>query len=224
MRLVAVRSAALVLAAFVSVHCGGVEAAPSAGDGGPAHDSAPGVDAGGDAAHPGPLPPPTNHRPAPVGCSTTRPPGINEDAGAGVDAGGEGPCTNDSQCTAGTNGRCTPPQHNGFPTCQYDQCFTDSQCGKGGVCECGQPDGQGRDPNTCLNGNCSVDSDCGPGGYCSPSYDTTCGAYDGVVGYYCHTAGDLCTNDEQCTGEGAGYCAYQPTTGHWACDYGFCAG
>ena len=83
--------------------------------------------------------------------------------------------------------------------------------------------------DVCLAGNCTVDSDCGSGGYCSPSYGTSCGAYGGVVGYFCHTAKDQCTNDDQCVDSGSGYsetgyCGYQPTTGQWTCFYSFCAG
>jgi hypothetical protein len=157
---------------------------------------------------------PANHRPTSVGCSMVRPPGLQ----SAVPSGG---CASDSQCTGGQNGRCTPARTE--PICTYDSCFTDTDCG-GGVCECGGPDGVGRSANICLGGNCTVDPDCGPGGYCSPSYGTSCGAYGGVAGYFCHTAEDQCNNDDQCVDAGAGYCAYQPTTGSWACVYSFCAG
>jgi hypothetical protein len=92
------------------------------------------------------------------------------------------------------------------------------------VCECGGSAAEGRYANVCLAGNCTVDSDCGSGGYCSPSYGTSCGAYGGVAGYFCHTAEDQCTNDNQCVEGGTGYCGYQPTTNQWTCIYSFCAG
>jgi hypothetical protein len=215
------RTSALCLVAVSAAACGGTVTGSST-DAGPGGDGA----AQDRAAPPDTgLPPPTQHRPSAVGCSMSRPPGDNSDAGASFDGGADGPCHSDSECTAGKNGRCTPSEHNGFATCEYDTCFTDADCGKDGVCECGQAAGVGRYPNTCLTGNCAVDSDCGSGGYCSPSYDTSCGAYDGTVGYYCHTPKDECTNDDQCsTTMGPGYCAWEPTVNHWACFYAVCAG
>jgi Cys-rich repeat protein len=199
--------------ALSGIHCGGT-VEKGIVDGGPAEGGP------ADGAPPPKLPVPTNHRPTAPACPTTRPPGENLDSGIM----GFG-CTNDSQCTAGKNGRCTPSGHNAGPSCEYDTCFTDADCAKGDVCECGGPAGTGRYANTCLPGNCRVDADCGSGGYCSPSYGTSCGAYGGIVGYYCHTAKDQCDNDNQCTeGGAAGYCGYQPTTGNWTCIYSFCAG
>ena len=168
-----------------------------------------------------PAPAPTSHRPTAAACPSTRGPGVNDDAGLPVGAGAQ--CTSDSQCTAGKNGRCTAGG-NAAPICTYDACFTDSDCPKGDVCACGQESGSGREPNVCLEGNCTVDSDCGAGGYCSPSYGTTCGAFLGVVGYYCHTPHDQCTNDNQCTAMPGGYCGWQPTSDIWTCFYGLCAG
>jgi hypothetical protein len=213
---------ALALALFGALHCGGTQLGSTA-DSGPKSDAG----SGSDGSQPGPppdgLPPPANHRPSPVACSSTRPPGLNTDAGPGFDAGVDTPCTHDSECTAGKNGRCTPSEHNGFATCEYDQCASDQDCPKSEVCECGQAANTGRYPNVCLPGNCRVDADCGSGGYCSPSFGTMCGSYGGIVGYFCHTAKDECTNDDECT-DGPGYCALQPTTGAWTCFYSVCAG
>jgi hypothetical protein len=149
---------------------------------------------------------------------------VNEDAGLGFDSGLNGVCLIDSQCTTGENPRCTPSGGNARPSCQSDACFADTDCPKGNVCECGGSAGVGRFANVCLAGNCSVDSDCGSDGYCSPSYGTSCGAYGGIVGYFCHTAHDQCTNDDECVDGGAGYCAFQPATNRWTCFYSFCAG
>jgi hypothetical protein len=83
--------------------------------------------------------------------------------------------------------------------------------------------------NTCIHSNCRVDSDCASG-YCSPSVSPECGPFYGILGYYCHSCDDTCTNDSECVQTGSngqpvkGYCAYQPTVGHWACGFGFCAG
>jgi hypothetical protein len=79
--------------------------------------------------------------------------------------------------------------------------------------------------NQCLPGDCRTDADC-KGGYCSPTYDTTCGSYDGWVGFYCHGPSDDCTNDSDCVnaqGQG-GYCAFGKEVGKWICAYGICAG
>ncbi|HEY8075136.1 MAG TPA: hypothetical protein VIF62_13525, partial [Labilithrix sp.] len=109
----------------------------------------------------------------------------------------------------------------------YDECFADSDCGSGKVCECGQAIGSGstqRTGNACLAGNCRIDGDCGAGSFCSPTYDTSCGPYNGTVGYYCHTPTDECTNDDQCSDGGFGYCAYDPMKSHWVCEHSICAG
>jgi hypothetical protein len=214
------RLASLLPLSFLlgAVHCSGATLAEPTGDSGAPDSGTP---------HPPPPGVPTNHRPSPPTCPTARPPGINSDAGV-PDAGlPTGNCSRDADCTQGTNGRCLPPQHNAAGDyCTYDACATDSDCGSGKLCECGTGDGTyGRTGNACLPGNCRVDSDCaGGGGFCSPTYDTSCGAYSGTVGYYCHTASDTCTNDSDCTEGGAGYCAWQPAVGKWACSYGFCAG
>jgi hypothetical protein len=80
-------------------------------------------------------------------------------------------CKQDSDCTAGTNGRCNtePSPVAGAPlVCSYDACSTDSDCG-GAPCDC-RPSGASGSANTCVaKGGCALDSDCGPGGSCSPS-------------------------------------------------------
>ncbi|HEY8090314.1 MAG TPA: hypothetical protein VIF09_20775 [Polyangiaceae bacterium] len=203
-----------------TAHCSTSAANAGPGDAGP--DGAVVGEGGGDDG-PLDLPPPVDHRPVATQCDTTRPPGIDSDAG-GTGFG----CTNDSQCAdAGTNGRCTPSGHNAGPLCTADACATDADCGAGKVCECGASlgAGQGRFANTCLPGDCRVDADCGAGGYCSPTWDTTCGSYNGIVGYYCHTPSDDCTSDTQCVDAGGpGYCAWGATVSKWICAYGFCAG
>jgi hypothetical protein len=117
-------------------------------------------------------------------------------------------------------------------TCSYDECVIDTDCGAGKLCECGVSLGTNgsdgtpmRSGNRCMPGDCRIDADCGANGFCSPTLDTTCGPYDGLVGYYCHTPNDECTNDDQCKdGGGPGYCAREPTAGKWICAHAFCAG
>lgn len=145
------------------------------------------------------LPVPKNHRAAAEACTADRPAGTT---GAGPD---EGECLADADCTAGTNGRCI--QDLGKPrACSYDECATDDDCGGGSVCECRNP--AKHDANVCVHGNCRTDADCGEGGYCSPSAVTldpfcTEGVPIGSVGYFCHTAGDECTDDDECTSTSA---------------------
>jgi len=184
-------------------------------------DATPGVDAGGggDAGTPGDggafdagmtvTGMPRVHRAAPVGCPTER------GAGTATPIAGE-ECSMDSDCTAGTNGRCLVSTGGARRnSCSYDQCSMDSAC-MGQVCDC-RPSATSSAPNRCLGGDCVVDADCGAGGYCSPSvgFDSVNYPY---VGYYCHTAADTCLDDEDCAAMGAtARCAYDPTTSRWAC-------
>ncbi len=228
--------------------CGNTALAPADAGGPTSPDAVAVVDAGPDAVSPeagglrqdsgssdatppspegGSLPPPTNHRPTAVACSTTRPP-ANDPPDAGPAPPGF--CNSDSQCTAsdaGTNGRClSPPAEE--PQCTYDSCAVDVECA-GSVCECGVPfAGQGRYPNQCVpRGTCTIDSDCGAGGFCSPTFGPCGGQGSGqaglgppvLAGYYCHTPLDACTNDDQCPGTNTdpGFCAWQPLLASWAC-------
>ena len=168
---------------------------------------------GGDAAPP-PIVFPTQHRPDAVACPSVRPPSI-EDAGVPMDAGFSGSCNVDSDCTQGKNGRCM--RLRGPAVCTYDGCVQDSDCPNGGVCQCESTG------NRCVDANCGTDGQCAGRG-CSPTFDTSCGAYDGIRGYYCHTAKDTCVNDTDCKEGGPGYCAFDTTVGHWACAYAMCAG
>jgi hypothetical protein len=124
-------------------------------------------------------------------------------------------CSGDSQCTAGTNGRCV--ESGGgvlYCACTYDTCSGDAACPTGQTCAChGSPYDNGG--NTCVSGNCRVDSDCeGGAGYCSPAYATMgCG---GLAGYYCHTPQDQCVNDGDC-GSGGYVCTYATSSARWTC-------
>ena len=208
---------------------------PSASDGGGETGS---VDGSPDAQACGTLAP-VNHR-ATEGsaCPNDRAPG-GVPAMCVVDGGPPpgGDCQQDSDCTAGINGRCI--QLRGcYMVCSYDECFQDSDCAGNVPCKC-RDSASSTDSNWCLiHSNCRIDDDCGPGGYCSPSQlggcirmcTVACGAathcYAGTTevpcwcgqscgdGYFCHRAGDTCTNDCECTGDSA--CTHQPAGG-WAC-------
>jgi predicted small secreted protein len=166
---------------------------------------------------------PVQHRPTATSCAMTRAPGPGNVAA--------GTCKQDSDCmdsSMGQNGRCVFSRIGG--SCSYDTCFDDSTC-MGKVCLC-RPAGQATatpEANHCLaEGNCRTDSDCGAGKACSPSFGS-CGAYLGVVSYYCHTPLDTCVDDADCTGTdgglpGPGYCMFSPQGGMWLCSYGQCVG
>ena len=99
-------------------------------------------------------------------------------------------------------------------TCSYDECFTDSDCGKGSICQCRVPI-DGSAANYCTKpSTCVTDTDCGKGGYCSPSQaHEWCNAF-----YVCHTAEDECINDSDC-GQGT-HCDFSASLRHWACSDG----
>jgi hypothetical protein len=146
---------------------------------------------------------PLDHRDAGVSCPQQR-------ASSLPDGGGGRRCERDSDCDAGLNGRCGWFAFGGFIVCAYDECFNDSDCGGRVPCEC-RASASSTDPNVCLTGsNCSVDSDCGPGGYCSPSLEGISTAY------YCHTPDDTCANDSDCP-MNQPTCAFDTSSGHWAC-------
>jgi hypothetical protein len=165
---------------------------------------------------------PLNHRPfAPV-CPSDRP---------AFNCSLTGPfpgCHADGDCTSGVNGRCAGNGHDGC-NCSYDTCTNDADCAANQLCACRNTWHYGAlGPNVCLPSNCRVDSDCGPNGFCSPSLDPTCGSFIGVTGWYCHTASDTCTNDDDCAVLDGGYfkpfCGYRPEVGHWACSTAGCLG
>jgi hypothetical protein len=124
-------------------------------------------------------------------------------------------CAYDSDCTdGGANGRCLASP--GGPAgcyCTYDQCQRDTDCKAGELCVCHDSTRQWGG-NTCMPGNCRIDSDCGPNGYCSPEYGwpQQCGY---VIGYYCHTKNDLCTNDSDCASNKV--CTWVGDAGAWEC-------
>jgi hypothetical protein len=124
-------------------------------------------------------------------------------------------CKSKADCKEQANGRCSRGH------CTYDRCYDDKDCDNK-VCLC---DEEGTRGYYCKAGDCAVDSDCGDNGYCSPSYGMSCGAFTGVIGYYCHTEKDECTNDDECVkGKEQGYCAYDSKLKHWRCGYGHCVG
>jgi hypothetical protein len=217
------RISLVLLAACFMPACSGQTASGKPDGGNPEKDA-------GQPGHDGGLPPPASHRPTHVACMTTRPPGI-QDAGGYPEYDSGHCCHDDLQCPAtndagGTNGRCMPYQSDGLPSsgcpsCNYDQCSTDTECGTDGICECGSGADVGRTPNECLTGNCEIDSDCGSGRYCAPSAQL---CTDQTSGYYCTTPGDQCHNDSDCPGRDDYQCLYDTTKDIWDCQQLVCPG
>jgi hypothetical protein len=150
---------------------------------------------------------PTEHRATAAVCSHTRAPGLAIPDGFCT---GTCQCEQDSQCTSGTNGRCVLRLPSP-PLCSYDECFSDSNCGSGSVCQCRAPL-DGHDANYCTPAStCRVDADCGANGFCSPSQSHEyCGTF-----YACHTADDDCVNDSDCAVDS--HCDYDTMAKHWVC-------
>jgi hypothetical protein len=125
----------------------------------------------------------------------------------------------------GTPLSCPPPEpqyHRPSDTCPTEMsvCNTDADCGDAGdLCSCTVPDQPG---SACVPaaGNCRVDADCGAGFFCSPSFDPTCG-YE-VLGFYCHTCQDECTNATECNVPGTppAFCGF--FEGSWQCQLSLC--
>jgi hypothetical protein len=206
------RACAVVLCT-IFLGCGDVGGEPSSVDGGRSDRHVGEADAGRDAlvsaTCDGRVP--LNHRSGHVECPTTR--GVGLDSTDAALATGE--CANDTDCTAGVNGRCLARGFGAYvQDCSYDQCSDDHGC-SGVPCAC-RPSATSSGPNYCVMGSdCVVDSDCGPCGFCSPTLD---GCGGGVDSYHCHTPGDSCLDDSDCTTSTIGQsCAFQAGTHQWSC-------
>ncbi len=168
-------------------------------------------DAGTDAAT---TKTPAVHRATAAACPTDRP----ASTASGIPGGA---CAKDADCTQGTNGRCIPIGVNP-PTCSYDECTKDADCGGAGVCQCRAD--QDRGANVCRQGSCRTDADCGVvgKGFCSPSafgISQSCreGIPAGAFGYFCHGANDACTDDADCGPTGQVACVFDVAATRWTC-------
>ena len=191
---------------------------------------------------------PLLHRPAGSTCPSERAPGPLQCDCEGSDGGCScriGECGQDSDCSAGTNGRCLELGPAVYAYCVYDTCFSDSDCPSNQPCNC-RASASDYTANTCLTGsNCRVDSDCGPSGYCSPSQvgvlcqcscnpvvsdggcyehapdgtwtQVPCSCGDCGHGYFCHTPQDTCLNDSDCANGDT--CNYDGLSNTWTCSY-----
>ena len=159
---------------------------------------------------------PLQHRAAGTTCPAARAPGTNSCNCAGPPgacspcAGFPGGCGQDSDCTAGINGRCLDLGPLPSMSCSYDGCFSDADCPANTPCDC-RDSTLSQTANSCLTGsNCRVDSDCGPGGFCSPSQ-----ASWNELTYDCHTANDKCLNNSDCASNEN--CVFGQLAGYWSC-------
>jgi hypothetical protein len=149
-------------------------------------------------------------------------------AGDGPTSGQTSACVRDSDCAAGTHGRCMaacgPPGCSGT-VCSYDECSSDSDCPAHVPCAC-RASASDNAANVCLTGsNCAVDSECGPGGFCSPSPLCVFTSPSFVTArYYCRTTSDICTIDGDCPPScfDSGFCEptvcrYDNQSSKWSC-------
>jgi hypothetical protein len=175
---------------------------------------------------------PIHHRQAGVACPQERAPGsVFVNTCSSVFAG---QCTQDTDCTAGMNGRCLPNMRLSCAgQCDYDTCFGDSDCPASQPCACRQSASDSA-ANSCLNGsNCRIDADCGPCGFCSPTPISLCVCTSQAFcnppdphascgdscghGYFCHTPQDTCLEDSDCTGHDT--CNFDLPSQTWACTW-----
>ena len=153
------------------------------------------------------------HRPNVQTCGVQGGGGAPADGGAGGDGNvdpndlprvfGSVPCEEDPNvCNAFQYGYCAPQQ---FGTVCWSGCSTDSDCGQGAICICGNaasPTG-----GTCQSSSCGSDADCQPGYLCA-AYSAGCGG-----GYACQTPQDRCRVQADCPASEV--CT--PGEEHWRC-------
>lgn len=103
-------------------------------------------------------------------------------------SGGTGECTQDSDCGSKAHGFCRESFETATCSCNYG-CVTDSDCGTGFLCACGDPVG------ACVQATCRTDADCGGGALCVQTRLQKCGN----LGFACQKSGDQCNTDAHCT-------------------------
>ena len=159
---------------------------------------------------------PSEHREAALACPSDPRFASSPMTDAGVATPADDSCSSDDACTKGNHGRCVSHGHTASH-CSYDACMSDGDCAAGTTCDCA------RDGNRCVASNCRSDAECGGLG-CSPAQARSCNDPGGVVGYFCHTKADSCTDSDDCGGR-TNFCEYSPPAGHWVCvDHGRCVG
>lgn len=124
-------------------------------------------------------------------------------------------------CDQGTTetGGCDPGDvyaSDGYGCSCVTPCTTDADCGSGEICACASGlgiHGSFRELGSydvCRPASCTTGADC-DGRDCSLAIDA-CGGWDELA---CHSAGDECATDDQCTQQVGGYCSL--SDGDWTC-------
>lgn len=104
------------------------------------------------------------------------------------DAGYQGQCEYDADCTAAPYGHCELSDYDNTTYCDYG-CLTNADCDPGYACLCGDPVG------SCHPAACEIDSQCGGGLLCS---DFTSNPGCGGRAFACQTLDDTCAAEIDC--------------------------
>lgn len=156
------------------------------------------------------------HRSRAIECPSALPRAGEREPGTWGIHGIEDECSKDTDCS-GTHPYCestTSIELAGFANVCRDGCVTDSECGSGQICECGDPVGH------CVRALCREDGDCAPGSLCVGT-DTSkgCGT---DTGYACAVAADSCLSDQDCAGSNGKTCQWNDD-GTRSCQVQTCA-
>ena len=136
-------------------------------------------------------------------------------------------CSSHEDCTEGSNGRCTMGIWGTRDCeCSYDECFSDTDCGAGFLCGCGeQAPFENLPNNRCVSAGCRTDADC-DAGYCMavPYYCDAPASVDDlwIESFVCATDFDECRNHEACTcDDELAVCRPESAGEPWTCGRGY---
>ena len=133
-----------------------------------------------------------------------------------------GTCIIHSDCQAGAGGRCVVGT-GGQRQCVYDECESDSDCGSGFACSCGEVAPNPDYPvNRCVEARCHSGLDCASG-LCMGTGDVCIiGDLQAqsflIAGYYCATDQDACRSSDACGWPSeARACLWSESDALWSC-------
>jgi hypothetical protein len=129
-----------------------------------------------------------------------------------LDSRDDADCAEPSDASSGEDPAEDSPPSEPEDECaeQRGECTAHDDCEGGQLCDCSRGD-RYHPSNRCVYADCRDDSDCGPDGQCSPSPSLR---GPEVVGYYCHTPQDECSDHDEC----GDFCAYDASRGYWRCE------